>query len=144
MARRGSWACLLYTSGKATWYRIAYLYTAITKLAELNSEGVRLEDVTGIFPDYLRRGNKGDYVRVLQYYLNAIGVFFTGEDQIPIDGDFGTLTEQAVRSVPVSYTHLTGNNYGYDAYWRRCAFCVFTRHRIQTDLHDPDPVELWI
>lgn len=22
--------------------------------------------------------------------------------------------------------------------------CVFTRHRIQTDLHDPDPVELWI
>ena len=36
------------------------------------------------------------------------------------------------------------NNYGYDAYWRRCAFCVFTRHRIQTDLHDPDPVELWI
>ena len=55
--------------GKATWYRIAYLYTAITKLAELNSEGVRLEDVTGIFPDYLRRGDKGDYVRVLQYYL---------------------------------------------------------------------------
>ena len=49
--------------GKATWYRIAYLYTAITKLAELNSEGVRLEDVTGIFPDYLRRGDKGDYVR---------------------------------------------------------------------------------
>lgn len=89
--------------GQSTWYRIAYLYTAITKLAELNSEGVRLEDVTGIFPDYLRRGDKGDYVRVLQYYLNAISVFFTGENQIPIDGDFGTLTEQAVRSVQRDY-----------------------------------------
>ena len=86
--------------GKGTWYRIAYLYTAVTQLAELNSEGVRLEDVTGIFPRYLRRGDKGDYVRVLQYYLAAITIFFTGQAIVPIDGDFGPLTEQARADLP--------------------------------------------
>lgn len=89
--------------GKGTWYRIAYLYTAVTQLAELNSEGVRLEDVTGIFPRYLQRGDKGDYVRVLQYYLAAITIFFTGQAIVPIDGDFGPLTEQAVRIFQEDY-----------------------------------------
>lgn len=89
--------------GKATWYRIAYLYTAIAHLAELNSEGVRLEDVTGIFPDVLRRGDQGNFVRVLQYYLNAIAIFFTGEPQIAIDGDFGPITEETVRAFQKAY-----------------------------------------
>lgn len=82
--------------GKATWYRIAYLYTAIARLAELDSEGVKLQDVTGIFPRYLRRGDQGEYVRVLQYYLSAIAAFFPNQPAAKVDGDFGEKTEQAV------------------------------------------------
>lgn len=89
--------------GQATWYRIAYLYTAIAELAELTSEGVQLEDVTEIFPPYLRRGDQGDYVRVLQYYLAAITFFFTNRALIPVDGDFGPLTEQTVRIFQQNY-----------------------------------------
>lgn len=89
--------------GKATWYRIAYLYTAIAQLAELTSEGVRLEDVTDIFPPYLKRGDKGDYVRIVQYYLSAIATFYGNQPAVKLDGDFGPLTEQAVRIFQQNY-----------------------------------------
>lgn len=89
--------------GKATWYRIAYLYTAIAQLAELTSEGVRLEDVTDIFPPYLKRGDKGDYVRIVQYYLSAIAAFYGNQPAVKLDGDFGPLTEQAVRILQQNY-----------------------------------------
>lgn len=83
--------------GKNTWYRIAYLYAAITKLAELSSEGVRLEDVTEIFPPFLRRGDKGEPVSTVQYYLSVIAAFYKGLMPVTVDGDFGEQTEEAVK-----------------------------------------------
>ena len=83
--------------GKQTWYRIAYLYAAITKLAELSSEGVRLEDVTEIFPPYLRRGDTGEFVRIIQYYLSVIATFYKELVPAEADGNFGPQTEEAVK-----------------------------------------------
>lgn len=84
--------------GKSTWYRIAYLYAAITKLAELSSEGVRLEDVTEIFPPFLRLGDKGEPVSTVQYYLSVIATFYEGLVPVTVDGDFGEQTEAAVKA----------------------------------------------
>lgn len=83
--------------GKNTWYRIAYLYTAITKLAELSSEGIRLEDITEIFPPFLKRGSTGESVSIIQYYLSVIATFYEGLIPVAVDGDFGEKTEEAVK-----------------------------------------------
>ena len=39
---------------KSTWYKIAYIYTSVKRLADLNSEGLTLNDVRKPFPDVLR------------------------------------------------------------------------------------------
>lgn len=44
--------------GKATWYKISYIYVAVTKLAEISSEGSMLTPVAGEYPGYpLRIGS---------------------------------------------------------------------------------------
>lgn len=82
--------------GKATWYRIAYLYTSIKRLAELNSEGLSLQDVSPIYPGVLRLGDSGNPVRQLQYYLKVIGAYYAEIPVITDDGFFGPQTEDAV------------------------------------------------
>ena len=89
--------------GKATWYRIAYLYTSIAKLAELNSEGVSPEDVTNIFPSALRPGDSGEAVRVLQYFLAVISYFYDSIPTIEVDGFYGPDTENAVRQFQLTF-----------------------------------------
>jgi len=83
-------------TGQATWYRIAYLYTAIKRLAELNSEGLSLQDVSPIYPGALRRGDTGNEVRLVQYYLSVLGAYYEDIPIIRDDGIFGEQTENAV------------------------------------------------
>ncbi len=83
--------------GKATWYRISYLYVAITKLAELGSEGTTQVPQTP--PDEtLRLGDRGDNVSLLQYLLQYISIFYDLVEPVSIDGVFGQATENSVRS----------------------------------------------
>ena len=84
--------------GKETWYRIAYLYTSVKRLAELDSEGIALEEVRKQFSDLIRPGDTGDEVRVVQYFLAVVGNFYDTVPSIPINGDFDTATENAVRA----------------------------------------------
>lgn len=85
--------------GKATWYRIAYLFTAIKRLGELSSEGLSLADVTAIYPEVLERGMQNEGVRTLQYFLAVIGNYYEEVPIITIDSIFGPATEDAVRAV---------------------------------------------
>ena len=82
--------------GKNTWYRIAYLYVSIKRLAELNSEGLSLQDVSPIYPGVLRRGDSGNNVRLVQYYLRVLGAYYAEIPVITDDGIFGPATEDAV------------------------------------------------
>ncbi|MBR7165707.1 MAG: peptidoglycan-binding protein, partial [Clostridia bacterium] len=45
--------------GKSTWYRISYIYVAVKKLAELNSEGERPQYDDTSYPGLLRFGDTG-------------------------------------------------------------------------------------
>lgn len=82
--------------GKATWYKISQLYAAVTRLAELDSEGTTL-GIGTVPPDaVLRQGARGQDVVTLQYLLNMIAEFYPYVPRIAQDGIFGSGTRQAV------------------------------------------------
>ena len=87
--------------GKATWYKISYIYVAVKKLAELTSEGEKPTGdlVAGVYPGTaLRRGSRGDTVEQVQFWLNAVGEYVSSIPAVSVDGIFGAGTEQAVRA----------------------------------------------
>lgn len=84
--------------GKETWYRITFLYNSIKRLAELDSEGISLEDVRKQFVDLLQEGDSGDDVRVIQYFLAVVGNFYDTVPPIPVTGTFDAATANAVRA----------------------------------------------
>lgn len=82
----------------ATWYKIAYIFTSVKRLAELSSEGLREEEAAQQFPETLRVGMQSDRVRNLQYYLAVIGAFYEAVQPVDITGYFGQETEDSVKS----------------------------------------------
>ena len=84
--------------GRDTWYRIQFLYNAVKRLNELNSEGVTLEEVTDQYDESSRPGESGDQVRNIQYLLAYLSLFYDSIPQIALDGFYGPATEAAVRA----------------------------------------------
>lgn len=82
---------------QATWDKITYIYTSVKHIAELDSEGVHLEEIA---PDYenLRFGMQNVAVSVLQYYLAVIGAYYEAVTPVEITGYFGEMTENSVKS----------------------------------------------
>lgn len=71
--------------GKSTWYKISGIYVGVKRLAELESEGEKLES-TGEYPGYLlKQGSTGDAVCQMQYFLNFISQYY--KEVPPINGD---------------------------------------------------------
>ncbi len=112
--------------GKATWYKISYIYVSVTKLAELGSEGSTIRPIAGEYPGYpLRRGSTGEAVTQMQVWLRAAGLFY---DSIPVissvDGIFGPNTESAVRAFQRTFG-LTADGIVGPATWAQL-FRVYT------------------
>ncbi|MBR2461415.1 MAG: peptidoglycan-binding protein, partial [Clostridia bacterium] len=84
--------------GKATWYRIQYIYNAVKRLSELNSEGLKYEEVARQYPGELTEGDRGEYISLLQYLLSYIGLYESSLPSIAIDGIFGPRTRAAVEA----------------------------------------------
>ncbi len=82
--------------GKSTWYKISTLYTAVTRLAELDSEGNTLGIGTVPPSAVLRQGSAGQDVITLQYLLDIISEYYPGIPAPAQDGIFGSGTKQAV------------------------------------------------
>lgn len=82
--------------GKATWYKLSSLYTAVTRLAELNSEGTNLGIGTVPPAALLREGSRGQDVITLQYLLSVISEYYPGIPSLAQDGIFGPGTKEAV------------------------------------------------
>ncbi|MBO4877423.1 MAG: peptidoglycan-binding protein [Ruminococcus sp.] len=83
---------------QATWYRITYIYTSVKRIAELDSEGVRLEEVAPVFTEDLSIGMQSDEVSMLQYYLAVIGAYYEAVTPVEITGYFGEQTERSLKS----------------------------------------------
>jgi len=85
--------------GQATWYKAVYLYVGITRLSELVSQGQRFYDVEFQIPTQtLRLGDRGRYVELLQYWLALAAQFNSAIPAPVLDGEFGPVTQQAVRA----------------------------------------------
>ena len=84
--------------GPATWYAIVRLYTAVTRLSELRSQGQRFYAIDWEYPDPLEQGDSGEKISHLQYMLSVLSEFIPAIAPLQIDGIFGPATADAVRS----------------------------------------------
>lgn len=86
------------TIDKATWYRIAYIYTSVKRLAELDSEGILPGEFSLQYTDELRPGMQNNQVRGLQYFLAVVGAYYASVQPIQITGYYDAQTEASVKS----------------------------------------------
>ena len=87
--------------GKATWYKISYIYVSVKDLAELTSEGETAEGIqsAGGWPGtVLRRGSTGSSVEQVQFWLSDLAQFDSSLVRVSVDGSYGAVTERAVRA----------------------------------------------
>ena len=89
--------------GRATWNQIQFIYNAVKKLYTVNSEGIRITDVSTRFTDTLSEGASGEGVLTVQYYLSYIALFVPTVIEVAMDGSFGPATANAVRSFQRTY-----------------------------------------
>ena len=84
--------------GNATWYAVNRIYNAVKRLNELDSEGIRLEEVTKQYPGVLTLGSSGLGVSNLQYLLLYLSQFYSSITPVTVDGVFGNQMRQSVIS----------------------------------------------
>ncbi len=83
--------------GKATWYKISYIYVSVKNLSQLTSEGESIQD--GSYPGYVvQRGDKGTNVLIIQYYINLTSMYVGSIYSLDLDGIFGAGVEEQVKN----------------------------------------------
>ena len=85
--------------GRATWYALVRLYTAVTRLAELRSLGQQFYAISWNPDNALQIGSTGEFVRQLQYRLSVLADFIPGIPNVSVDGIYGPATRAAVLAV---------------------------------------------
>lgn len=102
--------------GKATWYKMVYLYTGILRLSELVSQGQNFVTVQFQFSGPLEEGDSGPEVGILQYMLTLLAQFDSSLSPASVDGQFGPETTRAVRTYQ-QLVGLTPNGYVDETTW---------------------------
>lgn len=120
--------------GNATWYRITYLFNAVKRLSELDSEGIRLEELPRQYEGQLSLGNSGDSVRVIQYYLDVISAYYDTIPPITVNGSFDEATDRAVRAFQQTFGLAVDGIVGRQT-WQKMED-VYESIRTSTDLID--------
>ena len=85
--------------GRTTWYTVQNIYIGVKRLNDLNSEGIRLEEVTRQYPGALQVGSSGNAVLNLQFFISYVSQFYDTIPAVAIDGVFGETTRAAVEAV---------------------------------------------
>lgn len=89
--------------GKATWYRISYVYSSVKKLAEVTGEG-ETDIFSGRVPtSTISRGDSGDEVLLLQRIINYLAIFYPTIPSVAEDSVFGQRTEDAIRQFQATF-----------------------------------------
>lgn len=82
--------------GPATWYALVRIYTAVTRLSELRSQGQRFYANSWAHNNPLRQGDSGVRVEHLQYMLSVLSAYIPEIPPLTVDGIFGSATRNAV------------------------------------------------
>lgn len=85
---------------KSTWYKIKYIYNSVKKISDLNSEGIRQEEVLLLYPTELKYLDQGPYIRILQNFLRTIAYF---DEEIPTLGTTGTIYDENVVKMVLAF-----------------------------------------
>ncbi len=82
---------------KGTWNKISYVYVAVTRLAQLDSEAIK-ENI-GVAPPttVIKEGSTGALVKDLQFLLNYIGDYYPSIPIVKQTGTFDAQTKNAVK-----------------------------------------------
>ncbi len=88
---------------RATWNKISFIYTAVTDLAELTSEGQHVGIGANPPSSIVSQGSKGKDVVELQFLLNAIGSYYDSIPALLRDGTFGPATTAAVKAFQTQF-----------------------------------------
>jgi peptidoglycan hydrolase-like protein with peptidoglycan-binding domain len=81
---------------EATWYMIRYIFIAVTKLAELTTQGYELGQLLEITRETYLEGDVRPTVELIQYALNVLATFNPAIPMIAITGYFDDQTRNAV------------------------------------------------
>ena len=120
--------------GNATWYRITYLFNAVKRLSELDSEGIRLEELPKRYEGVLALGNSGDSVRVIQYFLDVISAYYDTIPPLAVNGEFDQDTDRAVRAFQQTFALAVDGIVGRQT-WQKMED-VYESIRTSTELID--------
>ena len=82
--------------GKATWYKIKQIYSAVKRLSEITSEGLTISDAERRYERVLSLGDSDVAVKAVQYYLAFLGYFYPELPPIAITGIYDEQTRDAV------------------------------------------------
>ena len=82
--------------GRATWYALVRYYIAVTRMAELRSQGQKYYANSWATTDPIEPGDRGIKVEHLQYMLSVLAEFIPEIPTITVDGIFGPATRNAV------------------------------------------------
>ncbi|MDR1563712.1 MAG: peptidoglycan-binding protein [Oscillospiraceae bacterium] len=103
---------------RATWNKIGMIYNGVTRLGELDSEGI--QNGVGVSPPTttIQQGNTGGLVSQLQFLLNAIGNYNSAIPTVIQDASFNANTTAAVKAFQ-SYYGLTADGKVGPATWKK-------------------------
>lgn len=82
--------------GKATWYKISRIYSAVTRLGEITSEGTGTFIPEEIPREILSIGSTGDNTRLAQFILEYLSFFYPSIPDVTVDGYYGEGTRNSV------------------------------------------------
>lgn len=89
--------------GPATWYKIQFVFNAVKRLGEIQSEGILLNEVQKNFPNELKEGDSGNDVLVVQYFLRIVGIFNPDIPAIELTGVYDEETRDVVYAFQAQY-----------------------------------------
>lgn len=81
---------------QGTWYKMSYIYQAVTKLAETTSEGIMLRQYEELLSNMLIEGDVRPRVVLLQYFLKLLSLYYPTVPDTAITGIFDEQTRLAV------------------------------------------------
>lgn len=82
--------------GPATWYALVRLYTAVTSLSELRSQGQNFYTIAWNQGQPISPGDRGIRVEHLQYMIRVLSAYISQIPSVTVDGVYGSATRSAV------------------------------------------------
>ena len=82
--------------GQATWNALVRYYIAVTRMAELRSQGQKYYANSWATTNPIQQGDRGVKVEHLQYMLSVLAAYIPEIPEVTVDGVFGPSTYNAV------------------------------------------------